>query len=373
MPGVNMHQKKYKPTVAFVFSRTLGNKIVCDRIKHIASSMDDITPLFINIEEDEIYSIDTPYLFRRSIALLTYYIAKSKLEKINHDSTVDAFFVVTAQPILAMKRKNMKKNIALCLDATSMNTFIRDMNPDKGIKDLCMQRVINKIYKRRFNKVDYFLPMSMWCANSLVNDYRIQKEKISVCYSGIDLDKWSPPDRKEDNNEFRILFVGNDLPIKGILDFLKYYEGKELNNVHFNIISKDNSDLFEKSYISVIHDITHNNLDRLIEFYRRSDMFLFPTKSDMLAHVLIEASATGLPIIATEIAGIPEVVENGMNGFLIERGNWSQFYEKIHYLKDNRAERLRMGCKSRKIALDKFSYKNFQDKIIKTINLISAG
>lgn len=76
-----MQQNKHKPTVAFIFSRTLGNKILCDRISNIALTMDSIHPLIIKIEEDEIYSPKNPYLFRKSIALLTYYITRKKTRK----------------------------------------------------------------------------------------------------------------------------------------------------------------------------------------------------------------------------------------------------------------------------------------------------
>lgn len=236
-----------------------------------------------------------------------------------------------------------------------------------------LQKIIDRIYLNKFKHVDYFLPISRWCADSLESDYGIDKLKVSVCYPGIDLGKWAPSDDKVDNNKLQVLFVGNDLPRKGILDFFSFYNNRELNGVHFMIVSKDKSYLFNKPYISVLDNLNHDDLYTLIDIYRKSDIFLFPTKVDMLGHVLIEAASSGLPIIATNIAGISEIVEDQRNGFLIERENWCQFYEKIKFLRDNYLERIKMGIESRKIAIDKLSYQQFEKTIIETINRISSS
>lgn len=351
--------------IAIILCRSLGNKIICNKIEDIAKRTEGIRPLFINIYENEVSSdsLEIPIVFRKlSVALRTYYITK---QKITHLQNVDAIFIVTLQPLLALSKIDLLKPLAICFDATSMNTF-KNLNQSKNYIDRLLQIIINRIYRIKFNFVDIFMPLTFWCKSSLIDDYKIEVNKVELCYPGIDLKKWEPATIKKSSNELNVLFVGNDLPRKGILDFLDYYHNRgPIKNLLFTIVTREErSILFNKSYIKVIHNVDHDNL---IDIYRNADIFLFPTKSDMLGLVLIEAAATGLPIIATKMAAIPEIVLDGKNGYLVDRENWAGFYERLMMLANDYEKIKLFGKESRKIAEDKFSHLEFESKIQKAL------
>ena len=71
------------------------------------------------------------------------------------------------------------------------------------------------------------------------------------------------------------------------------------------------------------------NRSDIPEILKASDLFIFPSRSEGAGAALIEAMATGLPCIATDTGGIPEVLVNGENGFLFQRENSDELAEKI--------------------------------------------
>jgi glycosyltransferase involved in cell wall biosynthesis len=65
------------------------------------------------------------------------------------------------------------------------------------------------------------------------------------------------------------------------------------------------------------------------EYFYKASLFVLPSEVEAYGIVLLEAMATGLPIVATNVGGIPEVIHHGINGLLVERGNSQQLAANI--------------------------------------------
>jgi glycosyltransferase involved in cell wall biosynthesis len=103
------------------------------------------------------------------------------------------------------------------------------------------------------------------------------------------------------------------------------------------------------------------------------DVFVLPsTEPDPLPTVVLEAMATGVPVVANAHGGALEMVENGKTGYLIEVGNKEKMAEKITSLLINNEERKQFGKASRKRLVEHFSlntfYQNFSKLYENTIN-----
>jgi glycosyltransferase involved in cell wall biosynthesis len=109
---------------------------------------------------------------------------------------------------------------------------------------------------------------------------------------------------------------------------------------------------------SVVHPSLHviPNLDKnlpeqrvaLAEFYRRSDIFLLPTRAECSGIVFCEAGAYGLPIVSTHTGGVPTVVVEGTNGLLLPHDAGGEAYaETIAALWEDREIYQRMRQSSR--------------------------
>lgn len=83
-------------------------------------------------------------------------------------------------------------------------------------------------------------------------------------------------------------------------------------------------------------------LDDLRKLYIACDVFVLPTLADLAPRVIPEAMASGRPVVASNVGGIPEMVEDGQSGFLVEPANERQLAEKIKHLIDNPVEAERM-------------------------------
>jgi len=102
------------------------------------------------------------------------------------------------------------------------------------------------------------------------------------------------------------------------------------------------------------------------QFMRTFDIFALPSLSEGLSSAILEAMATSLPIVATEVGGIPELVTNGDNGFLVSPADPQSLSLAIQRLVDNPEESRRMGLRGRKRMEKQFT---LERKILETEQL----
>ena len=84
------------------------------------------------------------------------------------------------------------------------------------------------------------------------------------------------------------------------------------------------------------------------KIFRESDIFIFPTLRDVFGLVLLHAMAEGLPIVASREGAIPEIAVDGVNAFLVEKGDAKSLAEKIFLLADDRQLREKIGQANRR-------------------------
>jgi len=85
-----------------------------------------------------------------------------------------------------------------------------------------------------------------------------------------------------------------------------------------------------------------------------SDVFVLPSDWEGVPVSALEAMATGKPIIATAVGGVPEIIESGCNGFLVPAGNSEMLTQAMLTLCNNQTLIRRMGERSRQIAVERF-------------------
>jgi glycosyltransferase involved in cell wall biosynthesis len=175
---------------------------------------------------------------------------------------------------------------------------------------------------------------------------------------GIDLERYNPSQgdkvlrgnltREED---FIILFVGRLRWHKGIdylirsFNILKEFQ----DNVHLCIVGDGEErerleDLVEKrGFNDYIHFLGYVPSSSLPSIYAESDLFILPSiTSDDRGHsypeteafgiVLLEAMASGVPVIASEVGGVPYVVDDGITGYLVEEKDYVDLARRILFL-----------------------------------------
>ena len=201
-----------------------------------------------------------------------------------------------------------------------------------------------------FQSAHHLVTWSQWAKDSLVDDYGIDPEKISVIPPGVNIKEWSrPDDRNGDNSTVKILFVGSDLKRKGGYDLLKAVRnlrneenllGGTRPDIQLHLVTKEN--LPEESGLHIYNDLQPNS-PTLKQLYHECDIFCLPTYGDCLPMVLSEAGAAGMPIISTAVAAVPELVCDGETGYLVPVGDIRSLRDAIRKLSDEPALRHRLG------------------------------
>jgi glycosyltransferase involved in cell wall biosynthesis len=95
----------------------------------------------------------------------------------------------------------------------------------------------------------------------------------------------------------------------------------------------------------------------LPKLYQAADVFAFSTFYEHHPFAVLEALSTGLPVVTTRVGGIPETIDNGKDGFMVEPFHPEQFADKILYLLEHPVDAQEMGLLARKTILERFDWR----------------
>lgn len=94
------------------------------------------------------------------------------------------------------------------------------------------------------------------------------------------------------------------------------------------------------------------------------DIFVLPSRSEAMPYAVLEAGKVGLPVIATRVGGIPEIIENGENGVVIEPGSSETLFSSLLLLAENKELRNRLGEKLKETILKNFSLEKMVEQTL---------
>jgi glycosyltransferase involved in cell wall biosynthesis len=202
-----------------------------------------------------------------------------------------------------------------------------------------------ELFKRQVNRHAFsaaraMVTWSSWAADSLERDYGVARGKIRVVHPGVDLAMFRPPERRPATSKPRILFVGGDFTRKGGFDLLEAVRAIQ-GTVEVDIVSPSAPGAPAGEYR--VHAGLAPQSSALLELFRRADIFVLPTHGDCFGLAIAEAMATGLPVIATDVGGISEMVSSGANGYLVPPHRPGELALALRTLVADAALRDRMG------------------------------
>jgi glycosyltransferase involved in cell wall biosynthesis len=205
------------------------------------------------------------------------------------------------------------------------------------------------------------------------------KEYVYYCPNGI-------PDiemrftRKEERKVIEILFLSNLMESKGIFVLLEGCKILQVKNVIFNCtIVGGIGDINKQQFQLKLQEMGLTNCVTYVgeklgkekeSFFANSDIFIHPTLNDCFPLVLLEAMSASLPIISTFEGGIPDIVEDGVTGFLIPQHNVLNLAEKLELLISNPQLRINMGNAGRLKFEKQFKLENFEHRMFEIINTV---
>lgn len=190
---------------------------------------------------------------------------------------------------------------------------------------------------------------SSWARESAVRDYGVDPARAHVIPPGVDTSAWRPGPPRQGDRPARLLFVGGQFARKGGHDLLAAVRGLRCE---LDVVSRDPA-ATPGPGVRVHRDLGPND-ERLRALFRQADLFVLPTRGDCTPLVLLEAMASGLPVVATDVGAISEQVVHGVTGLLVAPGDPAALRAAVAALVDDPARRRAMSRAGRARAEARF-------------------
>lgn len=205
-----------------------------------------------------------------------------------------------------------------------------------------------------------------------------------ITSSGVDLERFKQKKLKSySNSKFKILFISRLINQKGIsylyeiAKHLLVYKDIEII-IYGEYVPKHNDTISKHDYqklLELSNVYFKGFVKEIEEEYVNNDLLICCSLREGVPRVILESSASGLPVVAFDVTGVREGVENNVNGFLIPAFDINQFVEKILLLKEDFTLYKNISMNSRKYIINNFSqeiilekYMNIYDAYILKIN-----
>lgn len=192
---------------------------------------------------------------------------------------------------------------------------------------------------------------------------------MRVIPNGVDTKQFSPDYSGEDN--LKLLVVARLVERKRVQDAIKALEGLEAELVIIGKGPKKEELMELADRLGVRHKVVfkgyvkHSELDK---HYSSADVFVLPSLNEGMSNTVLEALASGMPIIVTETGGTEELVDE--NGFVVDKKSPDQIRERIRSYLGNRELLKQQGRASRKIA-ENMSWDNVADSYVNVYNEVT--
>jgi len=151
------------------------------------------------------------------------------------------------------------------------------------------------------------------------------------------------------NHSVRLLFIGKMGFLKGEQDLLRALQSvvKVAPNFRLDMLGQLSDTIAaecrESGMQPLIDHLGPVALEERLAFFKRADVFVLPTYAEGTPISMLEAMAAGLPVISTPVGGIPDVVEDGVEGFIVKPGDVEALANRLAQLINDPERRRRMG------------------------------
>lgn len=212
---------------------------------------------------------------------------------------------------------------------------------------------IKESYLRLFARVHRFHAVSKAIAKE-AEQYGVPAHKVDIVYSFVNdehIQKGVQSKTKQD--ELRIISVGRFFWKKGyeyaldalallkdrgvLFTYTLIAEGKTPASMIYQLHQTGISDR-----VKIINGLSHNDVLKEIE---QHDVLLLPSVEEGIANVVLEAMATGTPVISSDVGGMKEVIDNGVSGYLVQPRNVNSLAESlVHFAASNEEQRFAIAA-----------------------------
>ena len=213
-------------------------------------------------------------------------------------------------------------------------------------------------------KADKIIVINISTKNLLLKR-KIKAEKIVIIPPGVDCKRFTPLEKEnKENKVFEILAASTLMERKDVASIIKgIFEVHKTNkNIRLRILGDgpQMNELRELTKSLSLERIVifegHVPHSEMVRYYQNAQIFVAMSKAEGFATVCLEAMASGLAIVSTKVGGFTDAITDGVNGYLVEKGDYQVLAERITSLLNNRRLISQFGMKARKDAEEKYDW-----------------
>ncbi len=236
-------------------------------------------------------------------------------------------------------------------------------------------KTAHALYSLCYRLSDQVLADSEAVRQMLISERDVPASKISVLpIVGVDTDQFRPYEDTiefDNDQDIQIGTVGRLVRQKGY-DYLLECAKQLEDEAHFHVIGNGvlESEIRTETIRVGIDNVTlHGKVpyESLPQYLSSFDIYFQPSRYEGLCMTVIEAMATGLPIVASETGGIRESVLNGETGYLVSPGSIEEYVIKIRSLIEEPKNTIRFGENGRKRVIERYSREEFTRSFLKIV------
>ena len=271
----------------------------------------------------------------------------------------------------ALYRRLKNNGVRLFVHYHGENVYYANSDWRKNLKSWI--RINGHRVKMRYTA--HFIEKFLGCSNIVAHQhktfYYLPAAKVSVHYLGI-----SRAENTACDNNYSVPTItctAFHSPIKGVDILLQALAILNERGISFRLVQigggsselsgEDTTELKKICDDLGLTDKVHwtGVINNVKEYLRKTDIYCQPSRSEAISLSIAEAMQYGIPIVATNVGGVSELVHNGENGFLVEPEDPEALADKLQVLLDNKEMRNSMGAYSKSI-LDNLHF--YQDKSV---------
>lgn len=327
----------------FVMEQTLGHVTHYHNLRATIDAEPSVAQTWIPLTYPPRGPLETLPLLRSNWSVRAGLRASRLATEMHDEHRFDALFFHTQVTALFSAGLMRQVPTVISLDATPANYdsvgAAYGHHRDGHIAELA-KRMLNR---RAFLAARALVTWCDWARRSLIADYGVPAERITVIPPGVQMERWPKHGPRVGEGQVRLLFVGGDFERKGGPDLLRALPllpaGAELH-----LVTK--ADVTPAPGVHVYRDVAPNS-DMLMRLYAQSDIFVLPTHADCFSVAAVEAMAAGVPVVTCQIGGIGEAVEHGRTGLLVPPGDVRALAAALSALIADPGRRTAMGIQGR--------------------------
>jgi glycosyltransferase involved in cell wall biosynthesis len=236
-----------------------------------------------------------------------------------------------------------------------------------------------KLEMQTAHDADLIVTISNYSVEKIRQHYGVDQRKVRIVPNGVDTEKFKPTDAKAARRQFGlgnepcVLFVGSLIARKGLPFLVEAAKKivKENGETKFLIVG---AGPLKETLVNTLKtaNLSGNftflgNLkeDALPTVYGCADVFVLPSIQEGQGIVLLEAQASGKPVVAFDVGGVNEAVQNKQTGLLVKRGSSDELADALLKLLSDKSLREKMGAAGRGFVSENFTWDICAQKMLK--------